>query len=102
MENSDSEQLRREYEALPKNIHHIVNQHRELNPEWIMQVIKEPHDQWPEVMDNGEVRLILVGRVARFHQWIKVVLTETGELLTAYADRRLERDYGGRPWQNEG
>ena len=46
-------------------------------------------------MDNGEVRLILVGRVRGFHQWIKVVLTETGELLTAYADRRLERDMGG-------
>lgn len=37
-------------------------------------------------------------------QWIKVVFLgspETGLLLTAYHDHRLEDDYGGRPWDTQ-
>ena len=35
--------------------------------------------------------------------WITVVFVgdvETGRLLTAYQNRKLEREYGGRPWLN--
>jgi hypothetical protein len=67
-----------------------------------MQVVGAPYDQWEEVMPDGEVRTILVGRVPQFNQWIKIVFIGAigaGELHTAYAGRRLERRYGGRPWK---
>ena len=101
----ENRRLRREYEALPKTLWHgedTANRHPEIRPEWIMRVIKDPYDQWEEIA-RGEVRSIFVGCVAQFNQWIVVVFigdTNAGVFHTAYADRRLERRYGGRPWRN--
>ncbi len=67
-----------------------------------MWIRDAPHDQWVEVANDGEVRTVLVGRVPEFGQWIKVVFigeARTGALHTAYADRRLAKKYGGRPWR---
>ena len=96
---SDVERLRREFEALPKTNPHGMEQqirHPDIRPEWIMRIIMEPHERWE---DLGQT--ILAGRVPEFNRWIKVVFAgspEYGLFNTAYADRRLERDYGGRPW----
>ncbi len=69
-----------------------------------MRVIEHPYDRWSELTLDGQIRTFLVGRVPQISQWIKVVFIgypDTGELLTAYQDRRLERRYGGRPWEND-
>ena len=101
---AERQRLLRAYEDLPKTVHRSnpggIPEHEEILPEWIMGVIETHVDRWVEVMPDGELRTILVGRVPGFRQWIKVVFVgnlETGELHTAYADRRLERRYGGRP-----
>ena len=100
----EDRRLRREYEALPKTPWHgeeTANRHSDIHPEWVMRTINAPYDQWAEATPGGELRTILVGRVPEFGQWIKVVFLGdeiTGAFHTAYADRRLERKYGGRPW----
>ena len=101
----ESLRLRQEYEALPKTPAHGAETelpHPNIRPEWVMRIIDAPNDQWEEIA-RGEVRSILVGCVAQFNQWIVVVFigdTNAGVFHTAYADRRLERRYGGRPWRN--
>ena len=102
----ENRRLLREYEALPKIPRHGEEtriRHPDIRPEWVMHIIRDPHDQWEETARNGERRTILVGRVPQFNQWIGVVFvgdSTTGALLTAYPDRRLARKYGGRPWRN--
>ena len=70
-----------------------------------MHVINVPYDQWEETNQfTGETRTVLVRRVPQFGQWIQVVFegsVETGRFHIAYANRRLERRYGGRPWLNQ-
>ena len=102
----ERQRLLREYAALTKTRHRVtgarLQRHNDIPPEWIMRVVEEPHDKWEQIMPNGEIRTMLVGRVPQFNQWLKIVLTGTGdagELHTAYADRRLEKGYGGRPWR---
>jgi hypothetical protein len=76
--------LLQEYEGLPKTSHHGETgavRHPDIRPEWIMRVIREPHEQWEEVTSDGEVRTIIAGRVPQFDQWIKVVFV--GELAQA-------------------
>ncbi len=96
---NEIEQLRREFYALPKTSPHGMEQqirHPDIRPEWIMRIIKNPYERW---LDRNQT--ILAGRVPEFNRWIKVVFTgspESGFFHTAYADRRLESDYGGRPW----
>ena len=98
MEN-EIERLRQEFYALPKTDPHGMEQqirHPDIRPEWIMSVIHAPYEVWEEL---GQT--VLAGRVPEFNQWIKVVFIgslEFGLFNTAYADRRLEKDYGGRPW----
>ena len=101
MEN-EIEQLRREFYTLPKTNPHGMEQqirHPDIRPQWIMRVIHAPYERWE---DLGQT--ILVGRVPEFNRWIKVVFSgspESGFFNTAYADRRLEREYGGRPWSEK-
>lgn len=97
--------LRREYQELPKTPHgeRSERRHPNIQPEWIMRIIRNPYDQWDEVHPRtGEPVTILVGRVPQFSQWIKVVFeggsVESGSFVTAYADRQLVKRYGGRPW----
>ena len=96
-------QLRLEYEDLPKTRWHgqsTTMRHPDIRPEWIMRIVKDPYDRWEEIAPDGELRTLLVGRVPQFEQWIKVVFIgdlSTGSLHTAYADRRLGREYGGQP-----
>jgi hypothetical protein len=98
--------LLQEYEGLPKTPHHGKTgtvRHPDILPEWIVHIIREPYEQWEEVTSDGETRTIFAGRVPQFGQWIRVVFVgdaSTGALHTAYADRRLEKKYGGRPWVN--
>ncbi len=105
---NETRRLREEFELLPKVSGHgedVGVRHSELRPEWIMRIIEEPYDQWQEVnSSNGEVRIILAGRVRESNQWIRVVFAIIGdsrEFITAYQDRRLSKKYGGRPWQNQ-
>ena len=82
--------------------------HPEMKPEWVIQVMENPREQKVETF-RGERRTIMTGRVPEFNQWIVVVLIGDVErdgldnliLLTAYPDRRLEKEYGGRPWLTE-
>lgn len=98
MEN-EIEQLRREFDDLPKTNPHGMEQqtwHPDIRPEWIMRIIQNPYESW---LDRGQP--ILTGRVPEFDRWIKVVFIgnpEFGLFNTAYADRCLESYYGGRPW----
>ena len=99
----ERQRLRAAFEALPKTPHGELyrNRHEEIEPEWIMQIINRPFDWRHETSGRGEALTIYVGRVAEHQQWIKVILVGTGadtRFLTAYSDRRLEADYGGRPW----
>ena len=102
----EDRRLRREYEALPKTPRHgeaTQTRHPDISPEWIMRIIEAPFDRWEETTPGGELRTILVGRAPEFSQWIAVVFSGdeiTGYLHTAYANRKLERRYGGRPWSN--
>ena len=78
--------------------------HPDIKPEWVMRVIEYPYDQWEEITRSGDLRTVIVGRVAQSNQWIKVVFSGIGdsrELITAYQDRRLQKRYGGRPWRNQ-
>ena len=66
-----------------------------------MQILREPYHTYEESSDEGETHTIIVGRVPQLNQWIKIVFIgelETGAFLTVYNDRRLEDQYGGRPW----
>ena len=93
------------YEALPKHEHWSDapggRRHADIRSEWIAAIIEDPYEVIPEFQD-GQPTTVYAGRVPEFGQWIKVVLIGEGaaqSLLTAYADRRLEQRYGGRPWQ---
>ena len=103
---NERRRLRRQYAALPKTGHGdetIKERHKDIRPEWVVMVIKDPYDRWPETDDEGLPMTVLVGRVPEYNQWIRVVFygtPEAGELQTAYPDRRLAKKYGGRPWQN--
>ena len=95
--------LRREFDALPKDSGHgemLDERHGDVLPEWVMLILANPREQFPEY--QGEtLRTIIVGSVPESRQWIKVVFEgtlETGEFLTAYRDTRLNRRYGGGPW----
>ena len=100
------QRLRKKFEALPRTPHgeRYLDRHPDVKPEWVLMVIEDPHEQWVERRArDGKSYTLMSGRVQACHQWIKVVFEgETaGTLLfeTAYLDRRLERKYGGRPWQ---
>ena len=96
--------LRREFDALPKVPGHgdsALRRHPNIRPEWVMQILQEPFHRYEETGSAGQRCTIVVGRVPQLNQWIKIVFIgepETGALLTVYNDRRLEDQYGGRPW----
>ena len=100
----DIARLRREFEELPKVRGHgesVILRHSNIRPEWVIRIIGDPFDRYEERDPAGERQTIIVGRVPESNQWIKLVFIgdpETGILLTAYNDRRLEGKYGGRPW----
>ena len=78
-----------------------MDRHPGIRPEWVMQIIADPYDQYVDTRPGSEPKTVIVGRVPESRQWIKVVFLgspETGLFLTAYHDHRLEDDYGGRPW----
>ncbi len=107
MDHPDDEiaRLREAFTRLPKDIGHgdsVLIRRSDVRPEWVMQVIEDPHDRYEESRPGMERRTVIVGRVSESRQWIKVVFVgdpETGLFLTAYRDRRLDEDYGGPPWQ---
>ena len=81
----------------------MEERHGDLPQVWVMLVIVDPYDKYEEYID-GILHTVLVGRVPESRQWIKVVFVgspDTGEFLTAYRDRRLDRRYGGGPWATE-
>ena len=98
------DRLRREFDALPKVPGHgdsALRRHSNIRPEWVMQILREPYHTYEELSDYGERDTVIVGRVPQLNQWIKIVFIgepETGAFLTVYNDRRLEDQYGGRPW----
>ena len=97
--------LRQAYDRMRKAPRHGESaqaRHSEIRPEWVMRIIANPHDRFEEINSKGERKTIIIGSVPESGQWIKVVFLddpETGSFLTAYNDRRLEKRYGGRPWQ---
>ncbi len=99
--------LRRAFDLLPKVAGHgdsVRERHNDILPEWIMLVIADPYNRYEAYTLDGERRTILVGRVTESRQWIMLVFVgdpETGRFLTAYQNRELEKDYGGRPWRNQ-
>lgn len=102
---NERRRLRREYDALPKSLHgqQTTSRHPQIKPEWVVQVINNPYDQKEGVTSRGEPAIILAGRVPEYRHWIKVVLLKTTkgpEYHTAYPDRRLNKIFGGGPWQN--
>ena len=99
----ENARLHRAYDQLPKTMHgsRLLERHPYMRPEWVMRVIEEPYDQWDEYDIYGRRTNVFTGRVEGFSQWIKVVLNENGALVSAFPDWRLERRFGGRPWQND-
>ena len=88
--------LRRAFELLPK-----VEGHGDILPEWIMEIIANPYRSDEVYTQEGERRTVLTGRVTESRQWIMVVFVggpETGRFLTAYHNKNLVKEYGGRPW----
>ena len=68
-----------------------------------MEIIAHPYDRYEVYTSEGERRTVCIGRVSESSQWIVVVFVgnpETGRFLTAYHNRNLEKEYGGRPWGN--
>lgn len=100
----ENAQLRLAFDIMRKIPSHAGDwdeRHGDVRKEWVMNVIFNPHERYEEY-PRGELRTILVGRVPESPQWIKVVFVgtpETGAFLTAYRDRRLNRRYGGGPWE---
>ena len=101
--------LRRAFDALPKvqgHGDHAVIRHPNIKPEWVMQILREPFHRYEfhryeELGRDRQWHTIVVGRVPESNQWIKLVFISEPEkeaLLTVYNDRRLEKRYGGRPW----
>ena len=102
---AETRRLRLAYAALPKTGHGQVTpiRHSDVQPEWVIQIIENPYDQWPENGPHGEERIALAGRIPGFSQWIRVVFVKgdgVNLLHTAFADHRLARKYGGRPWRD--
>ena len=104
MTDEERARLRRAFELLPKVPGHgeeAVYRHSDVLPEWIMEIIANPYDKYEVRTRAGEQRTVLTGRVPESLQWIMVVFVgdpETGRFLTAYHNKELEREYGGRPW----
>lgn len=98
------ERLRRAFDDLPKVFGHgdsAVIRHPNIRPEWVMQILRDPFHRYEEPGIGRQPDTIVIGRVPESNQWIKLVFIgtpETGALLTVYNDRRLEEQYGGRPW----
>lgn len=104
----ETRRLRRAFDALPKTTHgeQVLTRHSEVRPEWVMHIVESPYDQWQESDSRtGEPMTILIGRIPNWNRWVKVVFEghspATGRFETAHSDRRLEKRYGGRPWQNQ-
>ena len=97
--------LRRAFDAMRKvRVHgeETLERHSDIKAEWIMEIVEKPYDRF-EAYRHGRRRTVIVGRVPQLRQWVSVVFDgdpETGLFLTAYQDSRLEKRYGGRPWQN--
>ena len=103
--NAETRRRRQAYDALPKTGHGEVTpiRHSDVQPEWVIRIMENPYDQWPEDGPHGEERIALAGRIPGFNQWIRVVFVKSDEghlLHTAFADHRLARKYGGRPWND--
>ena len=104
-DDDETARLRRAFDALPKVHGHgetMEERHSDVLPEWVMLIIADPHEVYDQYND-GVLRTILVGRVPESRLWIKVVFEgtlATGQFLTAYRDRRLNRRYGRGPWPN--
>ena len=107
---AERERLLRLYEALPKTDYRIRRsqyKHSDIRPEWIAAIVENPYDVrevLTPVPHGTEPRTLFIGRVPEFRQWICVVMIGWGEdleLHTSYADKRLEKDYGGRPWPTQ-
>lgn len=104
MTDAERARLRRAFELLPKVEGHgdtALERHNDVLPEWIMQIIANPYRSDEVYTRERELRTVLTGRVSESRQWIMVVFvgdTETGRFLTAYHNKNLEKEYGGRPW----
>ena len=104
MTDAERARLRRAFELLPKVEGHgdtALERHSDVQPEWIMEIIANPYHSDEVYTQDRELRTVLTGRVPESRQWITVVFVgdpETGLFLTAYHNKNLEREYGGRPW----
>lgn len=104
MTDAERARLRRAFELLPKVPGHgeeVIYRHRDVLPEWIMEIIANPYHSSEVYTQRGERRTVLTGRVPESRQWIQVVFVgdpETGRFLTAYRNKNLAKEYGGRPW----
>lgn len=98
--------LRRAFDLLPKVAGYgdrVLERHDDVLPERVCQVIAQPYERYEIYTLEGERRTVVNGRVRESRQWITVVFVgdpESGRLLTAFHNRQLEREYGGRPWRN--
>ena len=101
----ERQRLRDAFEELPKTSHGEIyrSRHKDIEPEWIVQILYAPYIQEEEQDKEGEPVTVIIGRVPEYRQWIKVIFAGTGSSAifhTAYPDRRLEGRLGGRPWSN--
>ncbi len=99
-DSDDNLRLLRAFDQLPKTIHStdVFKRHPEVRPEWIMRIIEDPYDEWVETDASGRISRVVAGRVEDASQWIKVILSAQGRLVTAHFDHHLEDRFGGRPW----
>ena len=104
LQSDENARLRRAFDLLPKTDHakDVFERHPEVRPEWVMQIIENPYDEWTETDARSRRSRVIAGRVAGASQWIKVILNPQGQLVTSHFDHHLEDRFGGRPWpQNQ-
>ena len=98
-QSDENARLRRAYDMLPKTAHaDPAREQHEVRREWVAQIIENPYDTWEEIDSEGRPSIVLAGRVEGVSQWIKVVISLDGRLVTAFPDRRLTKRFGERPW----
>lgn len=70
--------------------HYIEKPHRDVELEWIENIIAEPYHQETDPRDGRE---LYYGWVDEIKKWVKVVV-ENDQLHTAHRDWRLIRRFG--------
>ena len=71
---------------------HWREEHPEVREEWVERTLVTPYRDEPDE-DNDRIRLYY-GEVPETGNWLRVVVRDKRQLVTAYTDRRLLKRFG--------